>query len=156
MGVQGDNLWGEQRVRHIHWHCTVHLKIPQKRLALMSGCCTCLWVCVCVIYQRRKCTVDPSAPRPRLWLTEKVRNSCVMWGAAVILYVCVCVCAYIQAQTCKDSINRCLEHNLWYPTFRHKAEPAPPFPHAPHPKLLRLPNTLIASSIYTNRPIVKH
>lgn len=92
----------------------------------------------------------PICPVPCLRLTERVRNSCVMWGAAVIVDT--------QARTRKDSRNRCLEHAhvLWYPTFQHKAEPAPPFPHTLRLKLVTVPNTLIARSVYANRPIVKH
>lgn len=67
-----------------------------------------------------------------LWLTEPVRNSRVMWGPSMNVYVRVRECVCVQAQTCKDGLNRCLEyththtHNLRYPTFQDKAEPTSP------------------------------
>ena len=89
-----------------------------------------------------------------LRLTEQVRNSCVMRGAAVI----VCVNACTQARTCKDSTNRCREHaNTHTHTHTHTQNTQPSdIPHSstrPSPLLLfltpfiwsssRLPNTLL-------------
>lgn len=65
----------------------------------------------------------------------------------------------LQAETGKFNKNRCFgqEDTIRDPTFQHKAKPAPPpSPHILHLKLVRLPNTLITRSFYSDRSRMKH
>ena len=94
---------GEERVTHTHWHFSVHTQIPQQRSALMCGRRTFLPVCLCYL-PKEKVPRWPFCPPQSV--AEGAKNSCAVWGAAVIL--CVCVSVYVYKL--KNSTNRCLEH----------------------------------------------
>lgn len=111
---------------------------------------------VCDIYQMRKCNVDPSV-YPHA--SGQLSRSEIAVQCEGQLWFCVYAGSNMQRQHKQVSrTHKQVTHATFgNPTFQHKVEPSPPFPHALHPNLLRLPNTsLIKRSIYTFNHIVKH
>ena len=87
-------------------------------------------------------------PPPCVRLTEQVRNSCVMRGAAVIVCVCMRVHRLGHAKTAQTGAANTHRHTqththgtqpFRYPTFQHEAEPTPPFPHTLHLIFIKTP-----------------